>query len=201
MRKNIWFPVCVLVLGIFCASCSTSTGPKPDTWAPVTSLDQLDGTWKWSHQQTMPVKKVFELFGMTWDDSMALFLGDMKMTISVETTLTINAAAKTQSGSAAITLIFSEGTILFSWGLIIKPALIQQFPDAQFDDQNHSMTMTQDISDQPITDEEIETLLSSGLHINQNGEKLKIPAGTILEESLGDIPPGIIPSEIIMTRQ
>ena len=208
MKKNIWFPVCILVLGILGASCNTSTDPDPDpdtwlpdTWLPVTSLDQLDGTWKWSYQQTMPVKEVFELLDMTWDDSMAIVFGDMNVTISVETTSVINAKEKTQSGSVTITLTFLDGTIKYSWGLIIKPALIQQFPDAKFDDQNHSMTMTQDISEQPITDEEIETLLSSGLQIDQNGKKLKIPTDIILGELSGEIPPGIIPPEIIMTRQ
>jgi len=202
MKKNIWFPVCVLVLGILCASCNTSTSPKPDIWLPVTSLDQLDGTWKGVYQQTMPVKEVFALLGETGDDmnNMIVMLGDMKVTMSAETTFTINAQAKTTSGVVTIKLTFSEGTINFTWG-IIRLALETYIPDAVFNDKNHSVTMTQDIPEDSITDEEIAKLLASGIQINQDGNKIKIPAGTILDELYGEIPLGIIPPEIIMTKQ
>jgi len=210
MKKNIWFPVCVLILGILCASCdtSTSTSPKPDTWSLVTSLDQLNGTWKGSYKKTMPIKKVFELLDMTWDDSTAFLFGDMKVTISTETISTINASEKIQSGSVKMTLTFFDGTINYTWGPI-KSAIIEAIPDIPkdaFDDKNHSITMTQKIDEQPITDEEVDELLSSGLQINQNGKKLKISTNTILEQFPEEIPPeiissGLIPKEIIMTRQ
>lgn len=210
MKKNIWFlslPVCVLVLGIICASCDTSTDPgsKPDTWSPIGSLDQLNGTWKGTYKQTIPIQEVAGLLGQTGNNmgGMIEMLGDMKVTISAETTTTINASEKTRSGSATITLTFSDGSIKYSWELI-KSTLVSYFPGAIPNDEKHSITMTQDIPEEPITDEEAAELLASGVQINQNGKKIKIPTSTILEESSEDIPPGLtglIPKEIIMTRQ
>ena len=231
MKKNIWFlglPVCVLVLGILCASCNTSTSPgpepkpEPDTWSPVTSLDQLDGTWKGSYKETMPIKDAID------DDTMALLLeymkgsaglsdnvtsanimallADIKAAVSADITITINASKKTRSGFVKMTITLSGENVGIVW-LFIKPAVSQYDPDAVFDDKNHSVTITQDIPEESITDEEIEEMLASGVQINQNGKKIKIPTSTILEGSLegdGDIPPGLtglIPEEIIMTKQ
>jgi len=211
MKKNIWFlslPVCVLALGILCASCNTSTNPKPepDTWSPVDSLDQLDGKWKGSYKQTIAIKEIVDLLGQVdgeMDDDIGkliAMLGDMKVTIFVELTSIINAEAKTTSGSATITLTFSDGNLNTTW-VLLRPALEIYLPDAVFNDKNHSITMTQDIPEEEITDEDVEEMLASGVQINQNGKKIKIPVGTILDELPEEIPPGMIPSEIIMTKQ
>ena len=217
MKKNAWFsalPVCVLVLGILCASCNTSTDPEPepepDTWSPVTSLDQLDGTWKGSYEKTMLVKDAIQLFGETGDDTNSMALLDdkkMKVTITTEATITIKSKdvkEATESGSVTITLAFSDGTIIFAW-LMMKPALEASIPNATFDDKNHSVTTIQDIPEQPIDNDEKKQLLGSGLQVSQDGKEIKIPVSKIMEESSEvDISPGLaelIPEEIIMTKQ
>jgi len=223
MKKNILFPglpVYIWILGILCASCNTSTSPKLDTWSLVTSLNQLDGTWKGVYQQTIAIQEVVDLLDQTGDDTMpllldymkealgplgmmdnitwndvALLLGDMKATISAEITVVIHASEKTQSESVNMTITFSGENIGIIWLLLIKPnlpELIAYMPGTTVDDRKHSITLPeQSTTDQPITEEEIADLLSSGLQINQSGNIIKIPAGTIWEGS----------SEIIMIKQ
>jgi len=233
MKKNIWFPglPVLLVMGILCAGCDTSTGTKSDTWSDVTSLEQLNGTWKGSYKQTIVIqeavgvlsqddnimallldyiKEYAGLLGMTdnitLEDAVALLLGDMKATVSAETITIINASEKTRSGSVKTTITLADGTIKNTWGMFIKPRLQEFFLsasiDATFDDKNHSIILPeQPIAEAPITETEEAELLSYGLQINQNGNKVKVPTGTILAELPAEIPPGMIPSEIILTRQ
>jgi len=209
MKKNIWFlalPVYLLIFWTLLASCNTSTSSSSstETWSLVTSLNQLHGKWKGSYKQTMPLKDVVELLEEAAESPMMSIPGvipdDMKVTVSAEITTTINASEKTLAAEVKMTMTFSGKDIGIAW-LIIKPLLQDNIPDAVFNDKSHSITMTESISDQPITDEEVDELLASGLEINQSGNKIKIPTGTILEEFSGDIPPGLIPAEIIMTRQ
>ncbi|MDR0456315.1 MAG: hypothetical protein LBH20_06500 [Treponema sp.] len=198
MKKNIWFPVCVLVVAALFSNCDSSTEPPKDTWNDITSLDQLHGTWKGTHSQTITIRQLLSTFDM-WDPAMAMAFGDMKVTISVPITFTINASAYTQSGNVQITLTFSGGTIASTWEMI--KSSFEGIEGVDIDNKKHSMTMTQDIDEQEIVED---MMLDSGLQINQNGKKIRIPIDAILEDIAGEIPSemsGMIPSEFIMIKQ
>jgi hypothetical protein len=191
MKKNEFFVgmlALVLVFGMVLLGCPTDTAEEKDTWSNVTSLSQLDGTWKGSYSETRTVKEVMEEIGETWTTEMQIMFGDMKVTGDAEITSTINASAKTQSTSTQATLTFFGGNINLVWPELKK---FMQNDGVTFNDTNHSATMAQSSEAQPLTDDDITELLESGFQINQNGTKIKMPAGSMGEGS----------PEIIMNKQ
>jgi hypothetical protein len=145
-------PVMALVLGMTAVGCdngNNSTG-KADTWTNVTSLSQVNGTWKGSYTQTETQN------GIT-------------VQAAAETTMTINASAGTRSGSSVITMTFSGSNIDDLWPSIKKGYEEQ---GCTVNDSNHSITMTQTMSSQSISLSDM-----NGAQINQYGTKIKLPAG------------------------
>ncbi|MDR1325839.1 MAG: hypothetical protein LBK00_07385 [Treponema sp.] len=163
---------------------------KGDTWSKVTALSQLDGTWKGSYSETMTAKEAAEENGEEWDDEKQAAFGDMKVTTSVEITTTINATAKTQAMTTTMTMAFSGGNIDMVWSSISNGYLGQE--GVTVDDVKHSITMTINQPKEIMSDEYITDMLAAGLQINQTGEKVKMPADTILGEG---------ESEIILAKQ
>jgi hypothetical protein len=190
MRKNTWFVTgmlaVALISGMVLLGCPNDP-PEEDTWSDVTSLDQLNGTWKGSYSESMTIK---EFWGEEWDDSMTTQLGDIKMTISEEVTFTFNAAVKTQTTSEKTTVVFSGGKIneAEAW------AAIKSFFEGEggeVNDNNHSMTGGGEPYEEQLYDKDIADILGSGLQINQNGTKIKIPASSMIKSS----------PELIMIKQ
>jgi hypothetical protein len=103
----------------------------------------------------------------------------MKVTASAEITTTINAGAKTQAMSMKMTTAFSGGNINTVWEMI--KLSMGSGTGATFNDANHSMSMTYSQPTQPMSDADISEMLAQGIQINQNGAKIKIPAGQIGE--------------------
>jgi hypothetical protein len=158
MRKKMFFVtgalVCLLVFGLTVVSCDNGTTEETDTWSNVTSLAQLNGTWKGSGNSTQTDQ------GIT-------------ATSTYEMTTRINASASTQTGTVTVIVSFSGAGIANAW-VYIK----EDFPDdATFDEAKHSVTMIQNISS-PITLDDMD-----GVQINQQGTKVKIPADTMGEGS------------------
>jgi hypothetical protein len=182
--------VAALVFGAVLVGCPTDSEEEKDTWSNVTSLDQLDGTWKGSGSQTQNIKDFVGEDG--WEDEMAKMFGDMKVATTVEITLTIKAAEKKRSGSMKMTMTFSGGNIATAW------EMIKEFMDfgegATTNDNNHSISMTEVQPEETIPNDDITGMLQS-LQINQNGTKVKFPfpfpAGTMDSGS----------PEIIITKQ
>jgi hypothetical protein len=179
----------ILALGFVLAGCPTDASEEQDTWSNVTSLNQIDGTWKGSYGETRDFK---DFLGDSWDEnSMAPIFGNMKVTASAEINITIHASAKTQAMSIKTTMAFSGGNIDAVWTLI-KQNMVEPGAEVTFNDANHSISMTYGSQTaQPISDAEIAEMLAQGIQINQNGTKIKIPAGQI-----GDGSP-----EVILAKQ
>jgi hypothetical protein len=160
----------ILALGFVLAGCPTDASEE-DTWSNVTSLNQMDGTWKGSYSETQDIK---DYFGDFWDEnSMAPAFGNMKVTVSAEMTITINASAKTQATSMKMTMTFSGGNINVAWEMI--KSSMGSGDGVTFNDANHSISMTSSQTAQPISDTEISEMLAQGIQINQSGTKIKIP--------------------------
>jgi hypothetical protein len=179
----------ILALGFVLAGCPNDTTEESDTWSNVTSLNQMNGTWKGSYSQSMTVKELVEENGETWTSEMQTAYGDMKVTASAEMTFTINSSSKTQSMSVIMTQTYSGGNIATVWTEIV--AELSEQPGFTFNNEKHSITITLDIPAQQISDEDIAEMLNSGLQINQTGKKIKIPAGQMVEGAF----------ELIMVKQ
>lgn len=169
-NKKNWFGILVMVLvfGMAVVGCDNDpVNGGGDTWSNVTSLSQLNGTWKGSYS-----------FTETEDG--------ITVKTTTEMTLTINASAKTESGTMKTTMAFSGAGIAESWSGI-KETFKETGVSVTFNDSNHSMSMTETFSD-TLDDNDIAEMLASGIQINQNGTKVKQPAGDGMPE-------------IIMTKQ
>jgi hypothetical protein len=186
MKKEVLIGllVCMLAVCFVVIGCDTTTGGETDTWTDVTSLEQLDGTWKGSYRQTMAIKEAIEESGLTWDPGMQTLVGNMIATVRVDMDITINASDKTQTGSALINMTLSGGNINMVWPLI-KIELSGQ-EGVTINDSTHTISMTLDTGTNPIDISDM-----AGAQINQHGTKLKVPA-----DALGTGSP-----EIIFTKQ
>jgi hypothetical protein len=149
-----------LVFGLMIVGCDNDlTGGGNDTWTNVTSLSQINGTWK----------------------APPAFTGGIdNMNISARYTnytVTFNAAAKTMSNSGAVTMTYSGGDIDTSWP-ILKASLESIFQQdgvtVIFNDAKYSFTITYSNYSMLIPDD---TLTNAGFQINQNGKKLKADTG------------------------
>ncbi|MDR2476450.1 MAG: hypothetical protein LBD18_01520 [Treponema sp.] len=200
MKKNSLFAaglVCILAFGMALAACDTTTGGVVDTWSKVTSLSQLHGTWKGSVSQTKTVKEILVSQGQEWNEMMELLYGsDMKVTMTNETTITINANANTSEGLNKMTLAFTGSKILFTWEFIKMSFTPPQPTDGttiSLDDNNHSIIITTELPKDSI-DETV--VLANNIQINQNGTKIKTSVELPAEAaSIVDI------KEVIMIKQ
>ena len=184
-----------LVFGTVLLGCPGDTTEETDTWSAVTSLNQLDGTWKGSYSQTMTIKEAMEASGETWNDTMQALFGDIKVTTIAEITMTINASAKTRAMSMKTTMTYSGGNIDTVWTMIGSES--SGLPGVTVEDAKHSITMTQDFPAETIPDDDIAEIPQLGLQINQNGKKVKVPSN-VLNGELSGLPEL---HEFIMTKQ
>jgi hypothetical protein len=193
MNKKLFLLV-ILVIALVFGMTVVGCGEDPaeyDTWSKITSLDQMNGTWKGTYSiNNKPFKDIIEEQGGTWDPSMQLVYGNMTVSSKSDITVTINARAKTQAMSVASTMIFSGGTINVLWPMAIKPLFENMEEDGitiTTNDAKHSVTITAISPPEPLSDEEITELLNSDLQINQNSTKIKAP-----ENSFGEGMPELI---------
>jgi hypothetical protein len=185
--KNAAFsglPVFMLVMGFFAIGCDTPTNGEGDTWTDLTSLNQIEGTWKGSYSETMTLREFVEGQGGTWTDSFATTYGDMRVTISNEIIFTFNAGTSNQTGSMKTVYTFSGGNIGVGWSAL-KEWFTEEGP-WEFDDQKHSASGTPyNFSNSLAMDD------MAGVQINQNGTRVKVPEGLM----------GSGMPEIIFTKQ
>jgi len=150
-KKNLWLEILamVLVFGMMVVSCDND--PEGDTWSNVTSLSQLNGTWKGSYS-----------YSETEDG--------ITVRTTMEITQTFNASAKTVSGSYKMTMAFSGAGIAEMWPFIKETMGGEGFT---VNDSNHSLSMTGTINES-LDDNDIAGMLNNpNLQINQNGTKIK----------------------------
>ena len=178
----------ICLLGMMVVGCPTSA-EEADTWTAVSSLDQLNGTWKGSASQSKTIKEVIEESGETWDPAMQLLYGDIRVSVSVDITVTLNASAKTSATSGTMTQTYSGGNIDTIWPMFSAGFLGSD--GITVDDQKHSITMTFDSPAETLSDAAIAEMLNA-LQINQHGTKMKVPANTMMGSSM---------PELILTKQ
>jgi len=157
--------VIVLTFGMTVTGCDDGSddGKDNDTWSIVTSLSQLNGTWKGSYNLSN-----YEVYdGIT-------------MKISAEITMTIkatNATTGTMSGDQKMTMALSGKNIALYWPLIIEGLTSELEPGTYtVNNSNHSITITETISSQDISLSDM-----YGFQINQNGTKAKLPTDQIMD--------------------
>jgi hypothetical protein len=184
--------VMALTFGLVLPGCSdgtsdeTDTGGKTDkpeatdTWSAVTSLSQLNGTWKGSSNKTMTIWEWAGRDETGLSDGEKLYFGDIKVTDTFEVTVTINVAAKIMEMSSIETLTFSGGNIG-------NPGVWEMIRDRNFsgltiDNTKHSATKTEIEPTETIN----ETILE-GFQINQTGKKLKTALDITKSGSSGSI--------------
>jgi hypothetical protein len=173
----------LLALGLVLAGCPNDT-EEGDTWTNATSLDQMNGTWKGSVSQTQSIKDFFNSFGLgngsPWNDAMAIMFGDMNVKLSATVTMTIDASAKTRESSTTVTMAFSGGNIGLVWNDLKKGLMEGMGSGVTANDENHSITMSQDVPKETLTEGSggtIEEMLKD-VQINQNGTKMKVQAAS-----------------------
>lgn len=189
MKKRYFLGLPALMLALVLFGCPNNP-EEEDTSSPVTSLSQMNGTWKGSFSNyTMTFK---DFLGDQWNEElMNQMFVETKVTISVEEiTSTINASLKTKKLSAKkMTMKFSGSGALEAYQMFKQS--FEDDPESVFDESNNSITANINQDEEPISDEELEEWLSGKRKINQNGTKIKTP-----KDSMGTKHP-----EIIMVKQ
>jgi hypothetical protein len=153
----------LLVFGMTVVGCdngSTSGGGDTDTWTNVTSLSQVNGTWK------APATVTGNVQGMKITQNSSNY------------TLTFNSNTSTMSASGSVTTTISGGNINSLWS-DIKQNMQSQYNGlsgvtVSFNDANHSYTMTCNNFSQTMSNSD---LMEMELQINQNRTKLKLDSG------------------------
>jgi hypothetical protein len=164
VNKRFWLGILVMVLvfGLTVVGCDdgSTDDSKADTWSNVTSLSQLNGTWKGSFTQTETEQ------GIT-------IRATMEMTMTITAT---NATTGTMSGTQKMTMTFSGNGINEYWSVIKETYASEQ--GWTVNDSTHSVTMTDTLPSQPMSMSEMD-----GVQINQDGKKVRLPSGTMGEDS------------------
>jgi len=165
MKKFKVFGLLALILafGLILAGCGG--GEELDTWTAVTSLAQLNGTWKGVKSETHTLKELWS----DWDKYSESIFGNMSREHIFEAVWAINSAAKTLSETIVNTYIFSGEKIDSAWD-VMKTWDYGDNPPT-FNDKNHSYSWTYNSGTQSIVDG-----LFKDFQINQNGKKLKWPS-------------------------
>jgi hypothetical protein len=164
-NKKNWLGILVIVLvfGMMVVGCSNgttdgdgTTGGGSDVWTNVTSLSQLNGTWKTQSTVTGNMEGI-------------------KVTQNYSNyTLTFNSVTKTMSVSGTIKMTLSGGNISEFWSDMKEGLEFMNQQDGvtvSANDANHTITMTFNNFSQSVDDDYIQEM---GFQINQNGTKLKV---------------------------
>jgi len=148
--------VLTLVLGMAVIGCDdNSGGGETDTWSNVTSLTQLNGTWKTTYAQ--PAQAYGE---------------GIKMAIKMEYVMTVNATnatTGTMSGYQYVIMSFIGSNVNTSWS-----GIKEKYPSSKGwtpDDEKYILSGTSIILSEPISLSDMD-----GVQINQNGTKVILPA-------------------------
>ena len=209
MKKGVFFGLLliILVFGMIFVGCETDLEtkdtkmekdkpPPKEPWSKITSLSQVNGTWKGSYSQTMPLEEFMALLGML---DQVPEVG-IYVTGSLDITQIINAAAATASTEVKATLKFSHSNPLILFGawitiklVVIDPIIggMEGFDVKGYPDCSVTTTVTP-----PLDPFGVGAL--SGALINQDGTEIKVSTGSL---ELPTELPVEIPPEIIFVKQ
>ncbi|GHV60047.1 hypothetical protein AGMMS49587_00310 [Spirochaetia bacterium] len=143
-------------------------GGSVDTWANITGLAQINGTWKGTNNQSETVQQFFGGYYVEGSHS------TINLTTNNVLNATVNAGTSTRDYSLKTTRTFFGGNINTVWSDIKTEFEKPEFGWGDFNDNTHSMSKTMG-----ATSESISEATFAGAKINQNGTKLKLAAGTI----------------------
>jgi hypothetical protein len=149
VNKRFWLGMLAmaLVFGMTVVGCDNGSTSDIDTWSDVTSLSQLNGTWKGSYTHTQTEE------GIT-------------AKIVMEITMTINASTETGSVSMKVTMTFSGSNINIYWPFIKEGFDVSD--GWTVNDATHTVTMTENMPSGPVSLSDL-----GDVKINQNGTKIK----------------------------
>ena len=178
--------VMALTFGITLIGCDNgSTNQENDTWSNVTTLDQMDGTWKAVYNQNnRPIKDVMKEQGVPWNSTMQELFGDMRVSSKAVITLTINASSKTQAMSTTSTTTYSGGNIETIWFMLragFKGSAEEDGMEIIFDDTSLSIIVAYNYREETMSEGDITEMLSIGFKINLDGTKIKVPANSLAQ--------------------
>ena len=174
-KKKIWLVILaiVLVFGMAVVGCDDGSddgtksdgGGVTDTWTNITSLIQLNGTWKGPYTDTQPYGE-----GITMKD-----VREITITITAA-----NANTGTWTRSEKCTITFSGGNINTAWPTIKEDYRSREdgvyTTGMTFNDSTHTVSFTSPpLAPSPTTLSEY-----SNQQINQNGTKWKWPTTGII---------------------
>jgi hypothetical protein len=177
-----------LVFGMVLIACPNDT--TDETWSPVNSLEQLKGTWKGSHSETMGFADFLSSdIGPDMDPNMGEMFKDLKVKIESEMTMTVDTARQTGAMIIKMTLTFSGKNIDTLWK-DFSSGIPFFMPEAEVNNDKHSMTFTAQEGSGPLGT--VTAGMLQFFEINQTGRKIRI-----LEDPDGnsDMP------EMILTKQ
>lgn len=143
-------------------------GGGGDTWADITNLAQINGTWKGTSNESETLQQFFgEYYNAASHSTINLTTNDV-------ITATVNAGTSTWEYSLKRTRTFFGGDINREWSAIKTEFGKPELGWGDFNDSTHSMSQTYGPISEPISEATF-----VGSKINQNGTKLKLAAGTI----------------------
>ena len=177
--------VIALVFGMMAVGCDNGTKDS-ETWSNVTGMNQLNGTWKGSYNESTSMQNFLELTNSEWTSGgySTVFGNDMKVTAKYEITQTFDSAANTLKGTVKTNVSFTGSKVSSSWATIKAYMAAAGLTGVTYDNANYSFSFNQNLT---FTASEINQLVAT-IKINQNGTKIKVPADD-------GVP------EIIMTKQ
>ena len=182
-NKKILFviPVIVLVFGMIAAGCDNGTNGN-DTWSNLTSLDQLNGTWKGSNSVTMTYKEHMHYNDEYWESNGlgVIYGNDLKVTQFIEMTITFYTSTKTVTQNIKQILTYTGNKIATVWTNIKDE--YEGETGISINDIDYSVSAVIDL-DQILTESDIDNLLTKW-QISQSGNKLKPPSNDFLVEIL-----------------
>jgi len=169
--QRIYIFCILLVFGFILAGCDNPTGGGGDdsTWSKITSLSQLDGTWKGSATQTMTIRQFAEEGGNTWNSQMSATFGNMFVTIFVDMDVTISIDSENAGTAAATTkmnMTFSGGNINSVWSNISNS--YKSEGGYTVNDSNHSISGEDNKGPDSVTIDDFDDIW-----INEDGTQIK----------------------------
>ena len=158
-KKSLWLGILVLALvfGMTVVGCSNGTTDNVETWSVVTSMFQLEGTWKGSTTYLYPHPSL-----------------DITATATYEMTMNVVAANTTKgtaTGTIKVTESFFGSDLVPNW-----PGIKDDLEDVGFtvNDATHSGTRTDTMGSEIVTLSDMGVVM-----INQNGTKVMAEINSI----------------------
>ena len=153
------------------AGGSSGGGGAPAEWSNVTSLNQLNGTWRGNFTVTMTFRQLVEAGGQRWDSDWQNYYGNMMVAIRVDGTWSLNASTRRLTESLTETRTFSGGNINATWSHM---SIFYRNQGWSVNDSARSISWTS-FDSLTLTNADVAEALNSGVQINRNRTQVRVP--------------------------